>query len=135
MFENIETLFLFFVIHFLGENATNVVPTIVVVDTTDGIPQTAVIASATASASTSAASRSTSTTITVQDVSEENETENDEAPLIPNEPMTKFKFAFSHLTCLGIGMAHMAWMAFGTFLTVPMYFRYLRFASSIIILH
>ena len=80
-------------------------------DTTDSVAQMAVIKAA--------------VTSTAQTVQEENaETADDQAPLIQPKPVLKFRFLFAHLTCLGLGVVHMGWMAFGSFLTIPMYFRY-----------
>ena len=79
-------------------------------DTTDSVPQVAV----TKAAVTTAAQTGQEDSI---------ETTDDNAPLIQPKPVLEFRFLFAHLTCLGLGVVHMGWMAFGSFLTIPMYFR------------
>ena len=99
------------------DNAKTVTTPVIVVtaasptDASDGATQAAVVARATSSA---AAGGST-------DVEEHRE--DDSAPLVVRGHGRKFKFAFNHLTCLGIGCLHIVWMGFGTALTVPMLFR------------
>jgi hypothetical protein len=87
----------------------------------DSAPQAAAIAAVTSSASGVV-------TVTPPDVEETRE--DDSAPLVAAETARKFKFAFNHLTCIGVGILHIAWMGFGTALTFPMFFRYFISAGT-----
>ena len=92
------------------------IPVIVVTgDTTDSPPQAATIAAVVLSA---AAAETSSSSPTIEGTSN-----NDSTPLIEKDSERKFEFAFNHLTCLGIGFLHIAWVGFGSAVTFPMFFR------------
>ena len=57
---------------------------------------------------------------------DDDEDADETTPLIKkeNKQLSPFRFTMAHLTCIGVGIVHLVWMAFGTALTIPMYFRY-----------
>ncbi len=54
---------------------------------------------------------------------QQNESHNDQTPLIDIEEKSKFRFTKSHLICIVLSLIHLVWLAFGTSLTIPMFFR------------